>query len=358
MKTRARIVVAMSGGVDSSTAAALLAREGHEVIGVGLKFPNVAPAGGSVRSCCGIRGMDDARRMAEHIGIEFHVFDYEKIFEETVIDYFCDAYLHGMTPNPCVECNRLVKFGRLLKFADGVRADYVATGHYARIAEDKEMGRRLLKKGIDSEKDQSYFLYPLTQEQLSRSLFPLGEMTKKETRKLAKGFGLEVSDKQASQDVCFITDGDYRRFLAQKHPEALEKGPIVDTSGRVLGEHRGIAFYTVGQRRGLGVARGVPLYVIRVDPATKSIIVGTREESLRKKILVSRLNWIAFERLQGPLKARVKMRYRQREIPATIRQREDDRVEVELSRPARTVAPGQSAVFYDGDVVVGGGIIE
>ena len=358
MADRKRIVVAMSGGVDSSTSAALLAQQGHEVIGVGLKLPNVGPAGEDVRSCCGTRGMDDARRVADQIGIQFYLFDYESIFKESVIDYFCESYLHGKTPNPCVECNRLVKFGRLLKFADKIEADYIATGHYARISKDKQTGRCLLKKGVDGEKDQSYFLYPLTQQQLSRSLFPLGEMTKTETREAARSLGLMVSEKPASQDICFIGEGDYRQFLAQKYPEALEEGPIVDTGGHVLARHKGIAFYTVGQRRGLRVARGVPLYVLRVDVATKSVIVGTKEELLKRTILVSRANWIAYDKPEGSLKVTVKMRYRQPDIPATVRLQDDGKVEVTLSEPQMSVAPGQSAVFYDGDVVVGGGTIE
>jgi len=358
MTGRKRIVVAMSGGVDSSTTAALLAQQGHEVIGVGLKFPGIGAAGTNVRTCCGTSGMDDARRMAEHIGIQFYLFDYQKIFEESVIDYFCRSYLHGMTPNPCVECNRLIKFGRLLKFADKVKADYVATGHYARIEKDKKTGRFILKKGVDSEKDQSYFLYPLTQKQLSRSMFPLGEMTKKETRKLAKSFGLKVSDKPASQDVCFVADGDYRGFLGRRHPEALQEGPIVDTSGKALGRHKGIAFYTVGQRRGLRVARGAPLYVLRVDAATKSVIVGTRQELLERTVVVSRVNWIARHKPKEALKVTVKMRYRQPETPATVTPRAGGKAEVILSKPQMKAAPGQSAVFYDGDVVVGGGIIE
>jgi tRNA-specific 2-thiouridylase len=257
-----------------------------------------------------------------------------------------------------VECNRLVKFGRLLKFADKVGADFLATGHYAQIAKDPESKRYLLKKGLDAEKDQSYFLYALTQEQLSRSLFPLGTMTKGETRKLAKSFGLKVSDKPASQDICFIVEGDYRRFLAERFPEALQEGPIVDTGGRLLGHHKGIAFYTVGQRRGLGVAAGEPLYVLRVDAPTRSVVLGTSEEMLKDRISVRDVNWIPFEKPEGPLRVTVRMRYRQAEIPATVSCTGDAKAAVVLSRPEMTVAPGQSAVLYDGDLVVGGGIIE
>ncbi len=358
MARRKRIVVAMSGGVDSSTAAALLKQQGHEVIGIGLTLSESQVRGESPPSCCGIAGMDDARRVASRTGIPFYVLNYRDIFEKAVIDYFCLSYLNGRTPNPCVECNRVVKFGPLLKLADSLGADHVATGHYARVRQDHLTGRYVLEKGLDADKDQSYFLYPLSQEQLSRALFPLGEMTKGQTRELARSFGLDVCDKPASQDICFLENGDYRRFLAERHPESLRPGPIVDTRGQTLGQHRGIAFYTVGQRKGLGIAAGEPLYVLAVDKATGTVVVGSREELIKSRISVKDVNWIAFEEPPDRLELSVKIRYRQQEFRATVSREDDSRVVVSFATPHAAAAPGQSAVFYDGDVVVGGGIID
>lgn len=348
----------MSGGVDSSTAAAILAQQGHDVIGIGLKFPEPLVGRESARSCCGIDGMDDARRVAAEIDIPFYLLNYEDIFEKSVIDYFCRSYLNGKTPNPCVECNRVVKFGYLLRLADTLEADYIATGHYARICRDSHTGRYLLKKGVDPEKDQSYFLYPLSQQQLSRILFPLGEKTKEEVRELAKTLGLKIFDKPASQDICFLGTGDYRELLVKRFPSSLQPGAIVNTKGEVLGKHRGVAYYTVGQRRGLGFAAGVPLYVLRVNHDTKEVIVGTREQLKKYRISVGNVNWIASEEPHGSLKLSVKIRYRQPEIPARVTPEKGCLADVKFSSPPMGVAPGQSAVFYKEDLVFGGGIIE
>ena len=358
MARRKRVLVAMSGGVDSSTAAAILRCQGHEVIGVGLRLPLLTPSCSPQRSCCGIAGMDDARRVASKIDVLFYVLNYRDFFERAVIDYFCRAYLNGMTPNPCVQCNRVVKFGRLLGLAEAIGADYVATGHYARIRQDTLTGRYLLRKGVDRGKDQSYFLYGLSQEQLSRALFPLGELTKDQTRELARSFELNVCDKPASQDICFLGNGDYRQFLTERCPDSLRPGPIVDTQGHVLGQHRGIAFYTVGQRKGLGVAAGEPLYVLALDRPTATVVVGPSKELQTSQCSVKSVNWIALDEPPDCLALGVKLRYRQRELPASVSRTNEGRAVVSFSNPQAATAAGQSAVFYDGDVVVGGGIIE
>lgn len=355
---RARIVVAMSGGVDSSTAAAILRNQGYDVVGIGLKLP-----GASFKdydgACCGIVAMNDARRVAAKIDIPFQVLNYETIFEEGVIDYFCRSYMEGKTPNPCVECNRVVKFGQLLEFAETVGADRIATGHYARTHRDDATGRYLLKKGTDPENEQSYFLYSLSQKQLSRAVFPLGEKTKEETRQMARDFGLNVSEKPGSQDICFLGKKDYRQFLTERFPESVCPGPIVDSGGRVVGEHQGIAGFTIGQRRGVGVAVGVPLYVLSVDAPTSTVVVGKKEELMRDRITVGQVNWVAVDEPGFSLDLTVRIRYRQPEIPASVSRLDDDRAEIVFADAQNVAAaPGQSAVFYDGDSVVGGGIIE
>jgi len=353
-----RVVVGMSGGVDSSTAAALLMRQGCEVVGVTLRFPLLRPGGGSARRCCSAASIEDARRVAARLGIRFAVLDYEEVFTRAVIEYFFESYLRSRTPNPCVECNRVVKFGRLLDFARTLGADRLATGHYARASREPASGRQLLRKGADRERDQSYFLYALSQEQLAAARFPLGGMTKEQTRALARSFGLPVSEKPGSQDVCFLGGGDYRSLLAERYPESLREGRIVDARGRVLGAHRGIARFTVGQRKSLGIATGAPMYVLALHPATRTVVVGTKEELLRDRLTVGGINWIAFETPPDSLEAEVKIRYRQPEQPATVRVLSPGRAEVRFHSPQPAAAPGQSAVFYRGDVVLGGGIIE
>jgi tRNA-specific 2-thiouridylase len=348
----------MSGGVDSSTAAALLQREGYEVIGVGLRIPLLEAGRNSPRRCCGPAAMEDARAVANRLGIRFAALDYQELFRRDIIEPFFRAYAEGRTPNPCAECNRLIKFGQLLEFATLMGADFLATGHYARTERDPQSGRRLLLKGTDRQRDQSYFLYALSQEQLARALFPLGAMTKDETRRLARAFALPVSEKPGSQDICFLGAGDYRSLLAERRPEALQPGPIVDRRGRVLGTHKGVAGFTVGQRKSLGIAAGAPLYVLALRPAERTVVVGTREELEQEKFTVTRINWIAADPAPDRLEAEVKIRYRQAERPAAIRLIEPGRAEVRWETPQPAAAPGQSAVFYKGEVVLGGGIIE
>ena len=353
-----RVVVGMSGGVDSSTAAALLQRQGYEVIGVGLRFPLLQTGCISPRRCCGPAAMEDARAVANQLGIRFAALDYQDLFRREIIEPFFRAYAEGRTPNPCAECNRLIKFGQLLEFAKLMGADFLATGHYARTSRDPQTERHLLLKGADREKDQSYFLHALSQEQLARALFPVGAMTKDETRRLARSFGLPVSEKPGSQDICFLGEGDYRLLLAERHPEALQPGPIVDLRGRVLGTHKGVAGFTVGQRKSLGIAAGAPLYVLALRPAARTVVVGTKEELQQEKFTVAEINWIASDAPSDRLEAEVKIRYRQPEQPAVIRLIAPGRAEVRWQTPQPAAAPGQSAVFYQGDVVLGGGIIE
>jgi tRNA-specific 2-thiouridylase len=348
-----RVVVGMSGGVDSSTAAALLKEAGHEVIGVMLKFPVLRTAAGG--GCCGIAGIEDARRVADRLGIPFYVLDYEEIFRREVIDYFVDAYARGLTPNPCVECNRRVKFGELLTYARTIGAEGVATGHYARV--ETRAGRRLLLRGADAARDQSYFLYSLSQEQLGHALFPLGERTKEETRALARGLKLPVAEKPGSQDVCFLDSGDYRPLLAERRPEALRAGEIVDTEGRVLGRHSGVANFTLGQRRGLGVAAGRRLYVVGIDVAAARVALGPPEALERATLRVREVNWIACDAPPAEIEATVKIRYRQADAPARVVALDGGQAEVRFQRPQATAAPGQSAVFYSGETVLGGGVI-
>ena len=348
----------MSGGVDSSAAAAVLKEQGHDVTGIGLKLAPSPEGTQAERGCCGIAAMDDARRVAAGIGIPFYVLDYQEVFQNAVIDYFCREYLDGRTPNPCVVCNHAIKFGRLLERAGAFGASHVATGHYARVCRDERTGRFLLKKGTDRARDQSYFLYGLTQEQLARTMFPLGAMTKEETRELAQSFGLKVHDKPGSQDICFVGDEGYRGFLTKRIPDAFQPGPIVNRRGEVLGEHRGVACYTAGQRKGLGIAASEPLYVLAVDASARRVVVGTRDEMLRRQISVGQINWIAPIERNGPLELNVKTRYRQPERPAIVSCSGNSDAEVTFTEPQMAAAPGQSAVFYDGDVVVGGGIVQ
>ncbi len=350
-----KIVVAMSGGVDSSTAAAMLARQRHEVIGVFLRLPVFMPKESGNRS---ESAAEDAARIAAELGVPFQVLDCTEIFEEKVIDHLCAAYLDGITPNPCVECNRSIKLGVLLDKAIELGADRLATGHYARIHRDPGTGRHLLKKGADPDKDQSYFLYSLSQRQLGRALFPLGAMTKKEVRATSQSFGLDFSETPESRDICFLAGGDYRNFLASRHPDLLKEGPIVDTDGRTLGRHKGIALHTIGQRKGLGIAHGEPLFVLGIDVGTSTIIAGSREKLFKTKLSLGRVNWIPFERPAAPLKVNARIRYRQTDAPAVVTDAGLERAEIDFTKPQWAAAPGQSAVLYDGDTVVGGGIIE
>ncbi|MFO7320198.1 MAG: tRNA 2-thiouridine(34) synthase MnmA [Chloroflexota bacterium] len=353
-----RVVVAMSGGVDSSVAAALLVEQGYDVIGMMMRLWSEETVSGRVfNRCCTPDQMADARRIADRLGIPFYVLDTRDVFRNTVVEYFIDQHRRGVTPNPCIECNRHIRFEFLQQNALALDADYLATGHYARIRQTAD-GQFQLLKGLDERKDQSYVLSVMGQAQLAHALFPVGEYTKPEVRQLAERFGLPTASKHDSQDLCFLGDGDYRRFLRQHAPDVMTAGPIVRRDGSVLGEHQGLANYTIGQRKGLGVQAAEPLYVIGMNPYRNALIVGTADELGSNRLTASRMNWISGEAPDAPFEADVKIRYKARPVRGLVTPLAADRIEVEFSEPLRDITPGQGAVLYDGDVCLGGGIIE
>ncbi len=355
-----RVVVAMSGGVDSSVAAALMVEQGYDVVGMMMRLwseETVSDGSRNHNRCCTPDQMSDARRIADKLKIPFYVLDTKSVFRKTVVQYFIDAHREGITPNPCLECNRHIRFDFLQQNALALDADYLATGHYARIhlAED---GKFQLKKGLDDAKDQSYVLSVMGQEQLAHAMFPVGEYSKPEVRALAQKFGLPTASKHDSQDLCFLGDGDYRRFLRENAPEMMTVGPIVRSNGAVVGEHHGLANYTIGQRKGLGVFAAEPMYVIAVNPAANALIVGTAEELGSATLMAGRVNWIAGEAPANKFNAEVKIRYKARPANANINVLDNKRMQVIFNSPLRDITPGQGAVVYDGDICLGGGIIE
>jgi tRNA-specific 2-thiouridylase len=346
----------MSGGVDSSVAAALLKQCGLQVIGIGLRLFDEPASSRPAKSCCSSAEMDDARRVAEAIDIPFYVLDFREIFRTHIIDYFIDSYLAGSTPNPCVPCNEIVKFERLLEAARRLGAERLATGHYARVEKEPRSGRFLLRKGVDGSKDQSYFLYSLRQDQLALAEFPMGDINKSETRALARDLGLAVHDKVESQDICFIGPEGYASFILERTAAAAEPGPVMDESGRTIGEHRGLINYTVGQRRGLGVSAPEPMYVIEIDRERNAITVAPAG-SLRRQdsLLVERMNYVSVGRPDAPVGVMVRTRYRRPEVPGTLVPLGEREAMVQFAEAQEPTAPGQSVVFYDGDKVLGGG---
>lgn len=350
-----RIAVAMSGGVDSSVAAWLLQQEGHELMGVTLRlFDREAPGG----TCGAGDDLADARAVAERLGMPHQVLDCRTCFRERVIQPFAAAYEAGRTPNPCVECNREIKFGELLRRSLELGAEAVATGHYVRLERDSATGRWLLKKALHPEKDQSYVLYGLTQEQLSRSRFPLGGLSKEEIRAIAARQGFGNAGKKESQDICFIPDGDYAAFLRRYTGREYPPGPFLDQSGSRLGTHEGIVSYTVGQRRGLGISSEGRLYVKELRPEDNAVVLSDNAALFTRVLTADRLNLVPTDRLSAPIRARARIRYRQQEQPCTIEQTGPDTVRVEFDQPQRAVTPGQAVVFYDGDLVLGGATIQ
>lgn len=356
---RKRVVVAMSGGVDSSVAAALLVEQGYEVIGMMMRLWSEASTGqiSPANRCCTPDQMADARRVADHLGISFYVVDVRQQFRQAIVQFFLDEHEAGRTPNPCVECNRQIRFTYLLERALALGADYLATGHYARVDHSSDGYR--LRQGVDSHKDQSYVLYTLRQDQLARVLFPIGGLSKDEVRQIARERGLSVASKQESQDLCFLNDGDYRRFLRDNSTSSQRPGPILDQSGHELGRHEGLPFYTIGQRKGLGIAAAEPLFVLRKDAVQNALIVGPREALGVSKLTASGVNWINGTAPDTPIRAQVKIRYKATPIQATIMpvSGEGQKAEVLFDEQAYGVTPGQAAVFYDDDICLGGGLI-
>lgn len=349
----------MSGGVDSSVAAALLQLHGYEVIGATMKlWHDVATEAEESKSCCNLSAVEDARRVAQKLGIPHYVMNFQTMFQEKVIDYFIEEYLAGRTPNPCIACNHHMKFGGLLQKAQELEAEFVATGHYAQIAYNREMRQYQLLKGVDERKDQSYVLYHLDQHSLSHYLLPLGGLTKAETRKYAAEFGFTVANKPESQEICFIPDNDYRRFLSERAPGLLQPGHFVSTDGKVLGTHKGFACYTIGQRKGLGIALGQPMFVSAIDPLTNQVTLGPESDIFSACLHAHDVNWLSGAIPQEPLAAKAKIRYSAKEAPVMVFPLPSGRMEVRFESVQRAITPGQSVVLYDENRVIGGGIIE
>ncbi|MDN5351903.1 MAG: tRNA-uridine 2-sulfurtransferase [Clostridiales bacterium] len=362
MEKNNRVVVGMSGGVDSTVAAYLLKEAGYDVIGVNMRLwqddyleeAHFMKDGG----CCSLSSVEDARRVCREIGIPFYALDFKTVFKETVVDYFIDAYHKGLTPNPCIACNKFVKFEALLEKAHALGAYYVATGHYAKIEQDKTTGRYVIRKADSDKKDQTYALYNLTQEQLAHILMPLGEMPSKDVvREIASRFDVRISEKSDSQEICFVPDQDYVGFLKRNSDVPIVEGIFVDSEGEVLGAHKGIEYYTIGQRKGLGVTFGKPMYVIDIDPNNNRVTLGEGDAVFEDTLYAGMLNWVSVASVESGFKCQAKVRYSATPADCTLYP-EGNHVKVVFDKPQRAITPGQAVVFYQGDLLVGGGTIE
>ncbi len=347
-----KVIAAMSGGVDSSLAAQLLLEKGYQVIGVTMRL---MPFGGE-SSCCGLEAVEEAKRVADRLGIPHYILDFKEEFEKEVVEYFCREYSIGRTPNPCIICNQKLKFGKLLEKAKELGAEYVASGHYAQLT--YEGGGYRLRKGRDKTKDQSYVLFNLTQGQLKHILMPLGGLEKKEVRRRARELGLRVHERPDSQEICFIPDGHYSDFLTERIPEVMRPGPIEDRKGKILGQHRGIHSFTIGQRRGLGIVTGEPLYVIAIDSDKNTVVVGSREDLYGRELIATEISWITREKSDGPMEVKAKLRYRHPGSEATVLPLSGRKAKVIFRLPQKAITPGQAVVFYQGEEVIGGGWIK
>lgn len=360
MTSKGTVVVGMSGGVDSSVAAFLLKEQGYNVIGVTMQIwsPEQEDAQENVGGCCSLSAVSDARRVADKLEIPYYVMNFRDLFEIQVIDYFTEEYLQGRTPNPCIACNKKIKFEGFLSKARALGADYVATGHYAQLYYDENLQRYILKKAKDRAKDQTYALYNFTQEQMAHTLLPLGNYEKPQIREIAASIGLRVANKPDSQEICFVPDNNYKKFIEDRvGTEKFKPGPFLDTEGNRVGTHDGLPNYTIGQRKGLGLALGYPVYVVKIDVEKNAVIVGKDNEVYQKRLIAKENNFILFDQLEEEMEVEAKIRYSAQPARGIIKPIEKDQILVEFEEPQRAITPGQAVVFYQGDYVVGGGTI-
>lgn len=353
-----KVVVGMSGGVDSSVAAYLLKEQGYDVIGVTMQIwqDEDTDIVEENAGCCGLSAVDDARRVADILEIPYYVMNFKNEFRENVIDYFVDEYQKGKTPNPCIACNRFVKWESLLRRSLQIGAEYIATGHYARVIK-LDNGRYTLKKAVGLKKDQTYALYNLTQYQLQHTLMPVGGYSKDEIRKIAEKINLRIANKPDSQEICFVPDNNYAGFIEEYSGKTIEQGNFVDVNGKILGKHKGIINYTIGQRKGLGLSLGKPAFVVEIRPETNEIVIGDNSEVFKETLFANQLNFMSIESLEGELRVEAKIRYNHHPAPCTIKMVDDDKLICTFDEPQRAITPGQAVVFYDGDIIVGGGSI-